>query len=503
MNKLRVLYILHHFPQISETYIRSEIEALQDGYDLRIVSLNRADYPYSNHAPFCLTDDPSVIEQIIDDFQPDVLHTHWLQQTRLLAYFGGYFGARKRNIPFTVRTHSFDILEHDAALMRQSADVINSDLCLGILAFPFARSSLEKAGIQPDRIHDCYPVVNYERFHDASPNGDAVMNVGACLPKKKMEDYLKLATIHSQRRFNLYALGYDTPEMTRLNAAQGNPVQIVPPVEPEDMPGEYKRHQWLVYTASRKMNSVGWPMAVAEAQSAGVGVCLPNIRPDLRDYVGDAGFLYNSIDDVANLLQDPFPEEMRQRGFEQAKRSDIGQHKRILTDLWHTVSSPSAAWQGFISCPGSTDRWGSGTTVLEKRDRLRRARQELADLIPEGTAYILVDEDALGRDFVPGRRALLFLERNGQPGGPPENDNCAVREIERLEHEGAQFLAFAWPAFWWLEHYTELRHYLFSNFSKVVDNERLLIFDLAGSAACMDQASHSNVSRQARATFGS
>jgi hypothetical protein len=31
-------------------------------------------------------------------------------------------------------------------------------------------------------------------------------------------------------------------------------------------------------------------MSIAEAQGAGVGVCMANIRPDLREYVGPAGF---------------------------------------------------------------------------------------------------------------------------------------------------------------------------------------------------------------------
>ena len=37
-------------------------------------------------------------------------------------------------------------------------------------------------------------------------------------------------------------------------------------------------------------------MAIAEAQAAGVGVCMPNIRPDIKEYVGEAGFVYDSIE---------------------------------------------------------------------------------------------------------------------------------------------------------------------------------------------------------------
>src|SRR5262245_39022242 len=151
MNKLRVLYIVHHFPQISETYIRSEMEALSEECEICVVSLNEADYAYHHHLPYHLTDDPAEIERIIEVFQPDVLHSHWLQQARILAYFAGYFGSRKRNVPFTVRSHSFDVLEQDGAFIRQAAPVVNSDWCLGILAFPFARPYLEKGGISPDK----------------------------------------------------------------------------------------------------------------------------------------------------------------------------------------------------------------------------------------------------------------------------------------------------------------------------------------------------------------
>ena len=478
MNKLRVLYILHHFPQISETYIRSEMEALRDDCEIKVVSLCQADYSYRNHLPFELTDDTERIERIIDEFRPDVLHSHWLQQARILARFAGYFGQTKHNIPFTIRSHSFDVLEQDGAFIRQAAPVVNSDLCLGILAFPFARPHLEELGVRPDKIHDCFPVVNYRRFHDESPNGNAVMNVGACLPKKQMQDYLELASAFPERQFDLYALGYETPEISRLNADRGNPVTIVPPVEPDEMAGEYKKHSWLVYTASRKMNSVGWPLAVAEAQAAGVGVCLPNIRPDLREYLGGAGYLYDSISEVAELLCRPYPKEMRERGFAHARQSDIGRHKTILTDLWAQVSRPAAAWRDFAPRANDADAWGQGATTLEKRERLRRARQELSDAIPAGSRYILVDEEALGRDFVPDRPAFPYLERDGQYWGPPADDETAVREVERLRQAGARYMAFAWPAFWWLDHYAGLSRHLHAHFPQVLKNERVAVFDL-------------------------
>jgi hypothetical protein len=159
------------------------------------------------------------------------------------------------------------------------------------------------------------------------------MNVGACIPKKRMEDFVELALRVPELECNLYALGYKVAELRDFAAARRSPVRFIAPVELEGMPAEYKKHRWLVYTAAAGGN-VGWPLAIAEAQASGVGVCMANIRPDLREYAGPAGFLYNSLDEVVKLIRQPVPEENRQAGFEQAKKSDVFQHRSLLFRLW-------------------------------------------------------------------------------------------------------------------------------------------------------------------------
>lgn len=107
------------------------------------------------------------------------------------------------------------------------------------------------------------------------------------------------------------------------------------------MLAEYKKHRWLVQTGSANISSRGWPMMIAEAQAAGVGVCMRNLRPDLRTYVGEGAFLYDSISEVRDIISQPFPEEMRQISFEQAKKSDFKSNRHLLTNLWrNTISSP-------------------------------------------------------------------------------------------------------------------------------------------------------------------
>jgi hypothetical protein len=483
MTKPRVLYILYHYPQISETYIKTEIEAVQPECEIKVVSLHHADVAYRNHPPFLQTSDPALIREAVNEFQPHVLHTHWLTQVPTLAYFAGYFaeGLASAQIPFTVRAHSFDVLGSDGSHVRRAAPLINSELCLGVFTFPFTRKIFRAANVNEDRLHDSYPVVNYRRFHNPSPNGPAVMNVGACLPKKQMSDFLELAARLPDKEFNLYAMGYKVEDMRRLNKASGRPVTIVPPVEPENMPAEYKKHGWLVYTAARNENTVGWPIAVAEAQAAGVGVCVPNLRSDFRDYVGPAGFLYDSIGEVADIISQGFPEEMRQLGFEHAKKSDAFEHTRSLVAIWRKAAGLSDRPRHVARIAAAEYDWDECTTNWAWTERAHCAARDLSAVLPAQGSVILADEAQLDIDVLAGRTAVPFLESNGQYAGPPANDDEAIREFERLRHAGATHFAFAWPAFWWLDHYAGLRRHLRASFPCVLQNERLVVFDLKSS----------------------
>lgn len=354
MSKTKVMYLLYGYPQASQTYIKTELEAVADRYDVSIVSTHQSEVgvPYRNHLPYRHLSDLGQIREAIEEVKPDVLHGHHLREIAVLSPL-----AEQTGVPFTLRSHSFDVIDGPTPspkrrplLRRRAAGgttkvgehvaAVLDDACVGILGFPFARPLFEAAGVPGEKFHDCWPVVNYERFDDRSPNGDAVMNCGACLPKKNMNDFVRLGAAVPDRQFNLYSLGYKSDKVVEFNKSLGEPVDIVANVEPDDMPAEYKKHEWIVYTASKEIGTVGWPMAVAEAQAAGVGVCMQNIRPDLAEYVGEAGYLFDSIDDVVAIISQPFDEQRRQLGFEQAKKSDVRGHISLLTDLWDgTVAS--------------------------------------------------------------------------------------------------------------------------------------------------------------------
>jgi hypothetical protein len=336
MSKPRVLYVLVQYPQLSETYIRTEIEAIREDFDVEIISLIPADYPYANEVPFKLLPTREEIQGEIERFRPHVLHTHWLHtQLELVVEL-----ARANGIPFTVRSHSFDTLFREVpGPLAAAIEALNSDLCLGVLALPFAEQRLLDAGVDACKLKVVYPAVQYAEFLDRGPNGDAVITVGASLPKKKFEDFVAVGAGLPGVEFNLYSIGYLSDAIRAVNEAHGNPVNVRTPVEPTEMPAVYKRHRWLVVTADKEIGTVGWPLCIAEAQASGVGVCVPNLREDLKEYVGESGFFYDSIDEVREIISRPYPEHMREAGFEQARKSDIGVHKTALTDLWESATS--------------------------------------------------------------------------------------------------------------------------------------------------------------------
>jgi glycosyltransferase involved in cell wall biosynthesis len=326
--------------------MQTEIEAVSPRFDLKLVSLLPARVPFRRHLPFTVSAEPAELAGLIEDFRPDVLHTHWMDNAELLVVL-----AEKTGVPFTLRAHSFDTLGEKTRRrlrglwktvevpegLERAVRAVRNESCLGVITLPCSEQRLVRLGVPAAKLFPAPPVVNVGRFLDRGPNGDGVINTGPCLPKKQMKDFIDVAASVPGRTFRLYPVGHRVEEIRARNEQSGSPVTVVPPVEPVDMPPEYKKAEWLLYTASPKLKTVGWPVSIAEAQASGVGVIMRNLRPDLRTYVGDAGFLYDSLDEARRIVERPFPPELREQGFELAKQWDVNTHIHVLTDLWPTM----------------------------------------------------------------------------------------------------------------------------------------------------------------------
>lgn len=110
--------------------------------------------------------------------------------------------------------------------------------------------------------------------------------------------------------------------------------------------------------------------------------------------------------------------------------------------------------------------------------RLRRVARGIRAVTDDRDVVLLVGDCWFESEKFLRRKTLPFLERGGRYFGAPADDETAIRELERMRREGATHMVFAWPSFWWLDHYTKLGEYLRSHFHTVLEDRRVVAFEL-------------------------
>ncbi len=333
---LKVLYIVSEYPQISQTYIHEEIASLVDDYTIEIISLKGPDLTRKTFFPYHQSIKNQDIAPFIEQYTPDVIHSHYFHNIDLLNQI-----AEKYSIPYTIRTHSFDVLKPDAAMLGKLCALANRKWCLGILAFPDFKDRLLGCGLDETKFVACWPVINYKKFYypDKREFQGKVMNVGAAIGKKNYKSFIDLADQMRDKgmTFDLYAMGYEKFDLMIYNETQGIPVETIDHIEPEEMPEAYRNHDWLVYTGDLSINTIGLPLSIAEAQASGVGICMqemPGRKQALLDFLGGAGYLFKDVSELPEIISKPYPEELHSLGLENAKKCDVYQHNSLLKELW-------------------------------------------------------------------------------------------------------------------------------------------------------------------------
>jgi glycosyltransferase involved in cell wall biosynthesis len=100
------------------------------------------------------------------------------------------------------------------------------------------------------------------------------------------------------------------------------------------MPLEYKKHQWIIYPIDKELLTVGYPLAIVEAQASGVGVIMYNARNDLIDFVSENGYLYTQIDEVIDIIKNDFDNTKRLNAINLCSRYNIDNTIPILETFW-------------------------------------------------------------------------------------------------------------------------------------------------------------------------
>ncbi len=230
---------------------------------------------------------------------------------------------------------------------------------------------------------------------------------------------------------------------------------------------------------------------------------LPAFIAQLRSRLKPGGHLIatyfnmNHLSRVWALLRGkPFPVRPDWRGFyppREFKRliANAGFEIKRCVAMSHSLKAPGAV-DDTVSHPLRlpSERWWSAFLAhqilivarVKTAEAVLAPAGQVAELVPPGSSFIMVDEAQWAGEVFPERRPIPFLEKDGQYWGPPPDDETAIQECERLRRAGASFIVFTPPTFWWLKHYSGLEHHLRSHYACVREEAQLIAFDLRRAA---------------------
>ena len=321
---MKILLLYKGYPRLSQSYQIDEANELnKNGNQLLIISFQWEIFISSNASLPYLKKNPLDSLTEINKFNPDVIHSHYLDTVEICHNL-----SRRINKKYSIRTHSFDILTNDAKLISYKR-YVNSDNCYGIFVFPEFKSKLVSLGYNENKIYESYPSIYIHKFQEINTNDEHIMSGGAMLPKKNIEGFIeisvKIKNKYPSKQINYYCVIED-PEyykkIVNINKKYGKPVNFITE-QINDMSIEYKKHQWLIYTACPKLRTVGLPIMVAEAQASGVGVIMYKLRDTLLDYVTENGYLYENDDEILDIISNDFDETKRSNARQISTRYDI------------------------------------------------------------------------------------------------------------------------------------------------------------------------------------
>ena len=292
---LRVLYVVWHYPQLSETYIETELRCMRRwGVQIEVWRPEDVASPYATDTPI----HTGTLGEAVEAVRPDLIHIHWvgfaLSQDEALAKFG---------LPVTLRMHGFDTTADSFRLLMEKPWL------RGVYPFPKQVALLSS----PDDRVKAVPVAFESALFRPRKDKDRrlVVRASAALPSKDVGFFFELAGRLPEFRF-VYAgvtcknLEHCVGEIKDLHASLQSPADLrfdVPHEEIAELMGSAGIHLHTAVAAGAPNHTpFGQPASIAEGMATGA-YTLARACPEFEDYVGDAGALYGDADEAARLIR--------------------------------------------------------------------------------------------------------------------------------------------------------------------------------------------------------
>jgi glycosyltransferase involved in cell wall biosynthesis len=328
---LRVLYAVWHYPQLSESYIRSEINAVRRlGVEVEVWSENDVAAGFESDVHI----HRGAMSQALADFKPELVQVHWLNIA------GSYVPeVQAAGLPMTVRGHGFEVTPE------MITSLLEQETIKRVYLFPHFAKLVEPTHSKVKAVPALFDTRLYQPQFDKDRK--MVLRVGCALPTKDYATFFEVARRCPSHRFVLiicrgYRIEEYADELLRMRERMSSPVEIHLNWQHEDVAALMKKSGIYLHTFGG-MQPYGMPISLSEAMASGCYVIARN-APGAADYVGAGGALYHTVEQATALVQatQDWDEQAWREAYRAASQQAYSKHADVsvvesVVDDWHAI----------------------------------------------------------------------------------------------------------------------------------------------------------------------
>jgi hypothetical protein len=147
-------------------------------------------------------------------------------------------------------------------------------------------------------------------------------------------------------------------------------------------------------------------------------------------------------------------------------------HSRKLISVYYWSADQA------VAASATSVKWISSEHD-EWEQRCAALARTILDIVPEDDNFLFIDDSHLvTSEHIERLRFASFIEKDGEYWGSPSDDDTALEELQLARTKGCSHIVFAWPCFWYFEHYKGFTNYVAANFPMVQETEDAVIFQL-------------------------
>ncbi len=291
---IRILYVVWHYPQLSESYIEAEIQGFRRlGAQIEVWREVKPASPY----PSVVRIHDGPIEDVMESFEPDVIHVHWLgfalSQEPILA---------RINRPVTVRLHGFEVTRETLA------ELLKRSWVSRIYAFPHQLALTQTVDPRIRPLRSMFDTSLFAPGHDKQRR--MVLRTAAALESKDLHIMFELARRLPDFKVVLAVVTCNHKEhyvqvLRDQHRELQSSVELLVDVPRDEIAKLVKQAGIYIQTARRPgqefATPIGMPIGIAEAMATGCVVLAPDL-PEFAGYLAGTNALYRDVDEAVSLI---------------------------------------------------------------------------------------------------------------------------------------------------------------------------------------------------------